>query len=96
MKRSPESIREISLPRAHPHVPSTMGMPLTSSRVELHGLTPVAPLHALRRAKPSDLRRQKPTSDGEGRRVSSFAKATEDTLFAFLHGLTPVAFCEGG
>ncbi|HXV83762.1 MAG TPA: Ldh family oxidoreductase [Candidatus Binatia bacterium] len=47
-------------------------------KVELHGLTPVAPLHALRRAKPSDLRRPKPTPDGEGRSVSSFAKATED------------------
>jgi hypothetical protein len=51
--------------------------------VELHGLTPVAPLHALRRAETL-------------RSVSSFAKATEDTLFAFIHGLTPVAFCEGG
>jgi hypothetical protein len=68
----------------------------SAARVELHGLTPVVPLHALRRAKPSDLRRPKPTSDGEGRSVSSFAKATEDSLFEFIHGLTPVAFCEGG
>jgi hypothetical protein len=30
------------------------------------------------------------------RSVSSFAKATEDTLLAFIHGFTPVAFCEGG
>jgi hypothetical protein len=51
----------------------------TAYKVEFHGLTPVAPPYALRRAKPSDLRRPKPTSDGEGRRVSSFAKATEDT-----------------
>jgi len=34
---------------------------------------------------------------GETRRsVSSFAKATEDTHLAFIHGLTAVAFCEGG
>ena len=30
------------------------------------------------------------------RSVSSSAKATDDTLFAFIHGFTPVAFCEGG
>jgi hypothetical protein len=31
-----------------------------------------------------------------GKKVPSFAKATEGTHFAFIHGFTPVAFCEGG
>jgi len=30
------------------------------------------------------------------RSVSALAKASADTRFAFIHGLTPVAFCEGG
>ncbi len=40
-------------------------------------------LHTLRRAQPSEA-------------LSSFSKATEDTLLAIIHGFTPVAFREGG
>ena len=51
--------------------------------VEPHGLTAVAPLHTLRRAKPSEAYPPPPRL----RRVPTFA---------FIHGFTPVAFCEGG
>ncbi len=34
MKRSPVSICEIRLPLAHPHVPCTMGMPLSLSSLK--------------------------------------------------------------
>jgi hypothetical protein len=33
---------------------------------------------------------------GTRRSVSAFAEASADTRSAFIHGLTPVAFCEGG
>src|SRR3990172_13338115 len=36
------------------------------------------------------------SSGGTLRSVPSFAKATEGTHLAFIHGFTPVAFCEGG
>jgi len=36
------------------------------------------------------------SSGGTLRSTPSFAKATEGTHLAFIHGLTPVAFCEGG
>jgi hypothetical protein len=33
---------------------------------------------------------------GTRRSVSAFAEASADTRSAFIHGLTPVVFCEGG
>ncbi len=48
---------------------------------------------------PKGLRPWHPSHASSGatlRSVSSFAKATEDTLLAFIHGFTRVAFCEGG
>ena len=36
------------------------------------------------------------SSGGTLRSEPSSAKATEGTRLAFIHGLTPVAFCEGG
>ncbi|MEE8076286.1 MAG: hypothetical protein V3T60_11750, partial [Candidatus Binatia bacterium] len=48
---------------------------------------------------PTGLRPWHPPHASSGatlRSVSSFAKATEDTLLAIIHGFTPVAFREGG
>ena len=49
--------------------------------VEPHGLQAVAPLES---------------SATPRRSVPSFAKVSEDTRYAFLHGLLAMASCEGG
>ena len=63
--------------------------------MEPHGFTAVVPLGVFgetRRAY-SAVVADKATKAGS---MSSFAKASEDTRYAFLHGLTAVASCVGG